>query len=398
MLVGASGYGGAGFGRLCPPAALPLVARSVTIDATTQAGFAGDPLVELADGASVSTGLEVDGAASEVRGLSITGFQNALQVGGSGTVVESNWVGTRPNGTVSGNLYGIVVDGGTGATIGGSGPSDGNVIARAFTSGIRLASGSSIVQGNSIGRRPDGVVTLMDVGIEVDSSGNLIGGTAPGEGNEITGATERAASKGVRVDAGTGNSIIGNTIFGNMQNIDLGDDGRTANDALDADAGPNDLLNTPEVAITATTPLGGGTSNVDLDVTLDVPAGDYRIEIYDGGVSGYAGEGEAEALVHSLTVTHPGGGSQVFATTYTGPDPSFVSAATTEDLGASNYGSTSELSTATGVLTGTIVVNSTRDGADTNVGDGVCDTGGTNSEGATECLSLIHISEPTRPY
>ncbi len=41
----------------------------------------------------------------------------------------------------------------------------------------------------------------------------------------------------------------------------------------------------------------------------------------------------------------------------------------------------------------TFVVNSTGDSADTNIGNGLCDTGGTNSQGATECTLRAAIQE-----
>ncbi|MFW9842622.1 MAG: SBBP repeat-containing protein [Candidatus Thorarchaeota archaeon] len=76
--------------------------------------------------------------------------------------------------------------------------------------------------------------------ISIQSSGNYIEGLhitgAPGDGIEITGATS------------VNNTITQNLIYGNGElAIDLGADGVTANDVGDADTGPNDLLNYPEI-------------------------------------------------------------------------------------------------------------------------------------------------------
>ena len=78
--------------------------------------------------------------------------------------------------------------------------------------------------------------------------GIVIGGTAPEAGNVIA----FNGGLGVYVRAGTGNAILGNSIFANGDlGIDLGvtannaNDGVTPNDPGDADAGPNDRLNFP---------------------------------------------------------------------------------------------------------------------------------------------------------
>src|SRR5437879_278387 len=51
-----------------------------------------------------------------------------------------------------------------------------------------------------------------------DASNNLIGGTTPGAGNTIG----FCAGPGVYVDSGTGNNILGNSIYGNGGILNLG--------------------------------------------------------------------------------------------------------------------------------------------------------------------------------
>ena len=82
--------------------------------------------------------------------------------------------------------------------------------------------------------------------IFLGGSDNVIGGTEEGEGNTIA-----YNLIGVDVQSGTGNRILGNAIHTNggvassRLGIDLANDGVTANDAGDADAGPNRLQNFP---------------------------------------------------------------------------------------------------------------------------------------------------------
>lgn len=63
---------------------------------------------------------------------------------------------------------------------------------------------------------------------------------------------------GIRVNGGTGQSFVRNSIFSNAQiGIDLDVLGVTPNDALDAGAGSNTLQNFPTIA-SATLDGGGG--------------------------------------------------------------------------------------------------------------------------------------------
>ena len=370
---------------------LPTITATVTIDGTTQTGWVDDPIIGLADQDNNSDGLHVAAAGSEVRGLSLVDYDDAINVEADAVRIQGNWLGIRPDGTIDANdVAGIDIGvNGTNAVIGGPAAADGNVIGGAL--GIEVEADDVTIQGNDIGLTPTGGAGSIERGIRVLGSAQrvLIGGTAAGAGNRIANADGNPTEAGITVEGSAADvAILGNLIWANVANIDLGHDGLTANDALDADTGPNDLLNFPTLSVTSS---GGGT--VALDVTLDAPAGDYRIEIFDNAILPVGGEGGAQELVHGFTVTHAGGGAQVFPTSYADGSPDLrLSATTTEDLGGGSFGATSELSPVrTSPLAAT--VNSTDDDGDADLTDGVCDTGATNSQGATECTLRAAIEE-----
>jgi hypothetical protein len=119
--------------------------------------------------------------------LSGSGSGVSLQSGASNNLVQGNYVGTDPTGTLSvRNLDGIS-DGGPGNTIGGTAPGAGNVISGNGRTGI-YGGIDGVIQGNLIGTDPTGTVVVGNAfaGIYA-SSGELIGGTAPGARNVITG-------------------------------------------------------------------------------------------------------------------------------------------------------------------------------------------------------------------
>lgn len=90
---------------VAPATPLPVVTEAVVIDATTEADFAGYPVVVL-DGAALMTGhgLQIDAAASSELGLAIGGFpESGVYVSGAaGATRSSSWAmrtsSSPPNG------------------------------------------------------------------------------------------------------------------------------------------------------------------------------------------------------------------------------------------------------------------------------------------------------------
>jgi titin len=99
--------------------------------------------------------------------------------------------------------------------IGGSAPGQGNVISGNDGDGVYIQGSSNVLLGNFIGTNADGVTARpnADAGISVVVGGNssLIGGPGAGEGNTIAFNN----GNGVRVATGTSNAIRGNSIHSN---------------------------------------------------------------------------------------------------------------------------------------------------------------------------------------
>ena len=250
-----------------------------------------------------------------------------------GNIIQGNYIGTDVGGTLDrGNtLTGITLFGGADNTlIGGSTLLNlGNLISGNNLEGIQIQDVSTtgtIVQGNKIGTNAAGGAGIPNssagVSVEVGATGTQIGGISAGEGNVI--AFNGFPGVGVK-DASTTASIVGNSIYSNTQlGIDVAYDLVTANDALDADTGPNDRLNFPVINSVAVV----GVSLV-VGFSLDVPAGSYRVEFFRNPSGVDVPNGEGEVFAGFQNVTHGGGGSRSFSAAITGVSGDRITATTT---------------------------------------------------------------------
>ncbi|HEX8264110.1 MAG TPA: Ig-like domain-containing protein [Pyrinomonadaceae bacterium] len=135
-------------------------------------------------------------------------------------------------------------------------------------------------------------------GIHISGSGSL-----DATNNTITGNTADGISK---IGNGTGSHFNSNTIHSNGElGIDLSDDGVTANDANDADTGPNNLQNFPVINYVRRT---DGVANV----TLNAANGSYRVQYYANTACDASGHGEGELLLPSQNVTITTGDTLTF--------------------------------------------------------------------------------------
>ena len=196
--------------------ALPEITERVVIDATTQPGYAGTPLVEL-DGLAIgitTPGLVIKAGGSTVRGLAIGNFrfENAISLNGSNNnIIQANYLGVAADGiTARPNGRGIGITNSSNNVIGGTTAATRNVIS-GNGGGIDISGNANVVQGNFIGTNATGTAALPNAGgVSINtaqSTDNLIGGTAAGAGNLISG------NGGTGVTAsGTGTIIQGNLI------------------------------------------------------------------------------------------------------------------------------------------------------------------------------------------
>jgi hypothetical protein len=195
-----------------------------------------------------------------------------------GNLIATDITGTQPVGYSS---YGVVI-GTSGNTVGGTAAGAGNVIAAG--TGIVLGA-SNIVQGNWIGTNPAGSTLPGNpsYGILVEADSSTIGGTAPGAGNIIA-----YCQKAVDVDSGTGNSILGNSIFANAAGIVL----NRANNANDKQEAP------------VLTSVSTSSSRTTISGTLKkVANATFRIEFFANVAMDPSGDGQGQTYIGYATVT-----------------------------------------------------------------------------------------------
>jgi parallel beta-helix repeat protein len=189
-----------------------------------------------------SHGIDAQSSGVVIRNTVISANGDTGVVLGGADTVQGNKIGTAATGrTPLGNglhpsaiLLGQPINGtdgivtcGDGNTIGGPSPDAGNLISASGGDGISLVSSHNIVQGNTIGtdvtgtaalgNRVDGIGSRSDVikgtgfcqqAPRTGGSDNLIGGTAAGDGNLISGNL----GDGVDLVASNRNVIAGNRI------------------------------------------------------------------------------------------------------------------------------------------------------------------------------------------
>src|SRR5207253_5179751 len=187
-------------------------------------------------------------------------------------------------------------------TIGGTAAGAGNVISGNGGDAIEIGNSSTgnLIQGNFIGTKTDGVSALGNSGngvaIFTGASNNSIGGMATAAGNKIAFNT----LAGVSIDTGTGNSILGNSIFSNTGlGIDLSPAGVNPNDNCDGDTGPNDKQNFP--VITSAT---AGANTATVQGTLNSTAStQFRIEFFSNGSCDPSGNGQGRTFLGFTNAT-----------------------------------------------------------------------------------------------
>lgn len=177
-----------------------LIGTDVTGASAVPNNFAG---VTLFNGATSNlVGGTLAAARNVISGNGGSGYYGVVVAnpGTSGNAIQGNYIGLAPDGaTPVPNGFGVLIsDGATNNLVGGTAGVDGNIISGNSASGVFLTdagTSGNAIQGNYIGTdatgrtaAPNGFEGLYIVG---GASGNLIGGSAAGEGNVVSGNTYR---------------------------------------------------------------------------------------------------------------------------------------------------------------------------------------------------------------
>ena len=218
--------------------------------------------------------------------------------------VRSNFIGTNLNNNdaLPNEQSGVVIrDQAKGTFIGGSSippmRAPGNTIGGNREHGVYLVGqgvADNFIQGNHIGvLRPNG-----GHGVFIDRGNNNVVGDRVARDPNAKNLITNNRGDGIRIigPAAIGNYLAINSVFDNGGlGIDLGGDGVTPNDALDADTGPNTLLNFPEsflplpdgsIQVNVHGPAGGSVS-VDFFVSVGCdPSGFGEGQTYIGTLAG----------------------------------------------------------------------------------------------------------------
>jgi len=209
--------GGGGARNIALSTPLPAITSPVTIDATTQPGYAGTPLIQL-DGLNAGAGaigLQLSSSASTLRGFAVMRFNGGgIRIDGAsgGNTVAACHVGLNNGGAAAGNS-------GTGVFIAGSpnnmiGP--GNTISGNGVDGVRIdaaAATGNVVQGNRIGTNPGGDAAIANGfnGVVITAANsNRIGGTTGTELNVISGNSKN----GIGIGGGASSNVIERNYIG----------------------------------------------------------------------------------------------------------------------------------------------------------------------------------------
>jgi hypothetical protein len=189
--------------------------------------------------ANSGNGVEVKGTGNAIGGDSASNVFVRNYISGNGN--DGVLLGSSASGNRAlGNFIGIGVSGTNGIgnagnaieiasnsnTIGGTVSGYRNVISGSGNDGVLIDSTgtSNLIEGNFVGTDYAGKIALANSGsgIELQGTGNAVGGTASGDGNLISGNSKG----GVRIDSGAnGTSVLGNSIGLNLSSAALANGG-----------------------------------------------------------------------------------------------------------------------------------------------------------------------------
>ena len=288
--------------------------------------------------------IEGDAKGSQV----ISGNNQGVVISGATStrnLVEGNLIGTDKTGlyAIPNAQEGVAVLGATGNTIGGTTAAALNLISGNHW-GVRLDDTpvpvypleGNLVEGNLIGTDITGKAPLGNevngVIVSNNAFSNTIGGTVSGAGNTIA----FNVLTGVRVESGTGDSILTNSIYSNGQlGINL------VTPSVPPGFSPNDLQTAPVL----TSAVGGGTSSGIQGTLASIANTSFLIQFFTSLIEDPSGYGQGQTPIGSTTVTTDASGNTptfTFAPLNSLPANIWVTATATNTL----TGDTSEFSKA----------------------------------------------------
>ncbi|MEW6211783.1 MAG: FG-GAP-like repeat-containing protein [Acidobacteriota bacterium] len=272
-----------------PSSELPAITSPVTIDGTTQPGFAGVPLIEI-DGSSAGTfadGLKIMSGSSAIRGLVINRFNtngsSAIHIETQGSnIIEGNFLGVNAGGTQGlggvGGSNGVTVNASSNNLIGGTTAQARNLISGNGGFGIemRFNQSGNLVQGNFIGTDVTGRLSVGNAftGVEIllSANNNTVGGTTAGARNIISGNRSRS---GVTL----ANNARGNLVQGNF----IGTNVTGAASVGNSFAGVEIATNTPDNTVGGTTAQA---RNIISGNGRSSPTGGYGVQMFSQFTTG----------------------------------------------------------------------------------------------------------------
>ncbi len=342
---------GSGVRTITPATDLPAISKPLTIDGTTEPGYAGSPVIVLegpgspqpsGSAATVGSGLVfVAGSdGSVVQGLAIDRFGSiGIDVLGTKVAIRSNFIGVDPSGLAAGNAEdGIDVLDSSG-----------------FLAAGQTATAGATISGNEIGgNKGSGIGLFGPVGVAV--AGNFIGTDSSGKANLGNGGSGIAVQVGGSASTASNNLIANN---GQVGILDGSDGGLTqANNTL-----TNNGTRTVSLAVVASA------------ASFATTTGRTITETYTITNNGPAAATDLALGIGLLSGTHYAGGhtpppaSTVVAITAVQPSQGTVSTYTQGEGGEAYLGTLAPGASATVVVTGTIIGS----GSDTLIASTVSD-------------------------
>lgn len=286
---------GSGPQRIVLTSLLPTITDPLTIDGTTQPGFAGVPLIEIQpDGQVIGDGFTITAGNSVLRGLVLNKFRgHAIKIEtGGGNVIEGNYIGTEANGNVplANLLSGVFIQTSSNNRIGGLTVAARNVISGNLGNGVHMAAGASnnTVQGNYIGVNVEGTARVANesgVAFFTNAHHNTVGGTTAAARNVISGNR----GNGVQVEGGDSNVVQGNYVgtnaAGDAAINNISDDIRAVGANNTVIGGPTSIAGTAPGNVVVNIFIAGGSGSVVQGNLIGTnAAGTARINNFGSGM------------------------------------------------------------------------------------------------------------------